>query len=55
LSEAHVRVADLMSHGIGKLTEMDNTLWLWELSEKEIPQAHAMLAEKKLLVSQAGA
>jgi hypothetical protein len=53
LSESHVRAANLFSERIGKLSELDNTLWLWELSEKEIPRAQAMLEGKKLLVSQA--
>ena len=43
LSESHVRAADLKSQGVGRLTERDNSLWLWELSESEISQAQAML------------
>jgi len=53
LSESHVRAAGLTSQAVGRLSELDNPLWLWELSESEIPQAQAMLEEKKLLVSQA--
>jgi hypothetical protein len=53
LSDSHVRAADLKSQGLGRLCELDNSLWLWELSEKEIPQAEAMLEKRKLLVSQA--
>lgn len=53
LSEPHARAAGLMSQGIGRLSELGNSLCLWELSELELPQAEAMLAAKKLLVSQA--
>jgi hypothetical protein len=53
LSEAHVRGADLLAHPIGKLSQLDASLWLWELAESEIPTAQAMLESKKLLVSQA--
>jgi hypothetical protein len=53
LSEAHVRAADLASHPIGELSQLDSALWLWELADSEIPTAQAMLEEKKLLVSQA--
>jgi hypothetical protein len=53
LSESHVRGADLLAHPIGKLSQLDASLWLWELSESEIPTAQAMLESKKLLVSQA--
>jgi hypothetical protein len=53
LSESHVRAANLTSQGIGRLSELDDSFWLWELSESEIPQAEAMLAQRKLLVSQA--
>jgi hypothetical protein len=53
LSESHVRAADLLSHPVGKLSRLDSALWLWELGEREIPEAQAMLEAKKLLVSQA--
>jgi hypothetical protein len=53
LSESHLRAADLLAHRIGKLSKLDDSLWLWQLSEEEIPQAQAMLDDKKLLVSQA--
>jgi hypothetical protein len=55
LSEAHVRSAALMSRGIGKLTELDNSLWLWELSGEEIPVAQSILESRGVLVSQASA
>jgi hypothetical protein len=55
LSEAHVRSAALMSRGIGKLTEFDNSLWLWELSGEEIPVAQSILESRGVLVSQASA
>jgi hypothetical protein len=55
LSEAHVRSAALLSHGIGKLTELDNSLWLWELSDAEISEAQRMLESRGVLVSQAAA
>jgi hypothetical protein len=53
LSEAHVRSAALLSRGIGKLTELDNSLWLWELTDSEIPEAQRMLESRGVLVSQA--
>ena len=53
LSESHVRAAVLRTSGIGRLSELDASLWLWELSESEIPKAQALLEARKLLVSQA--
>jgi hypothetical protein len=53
LSEAHVRNADLGSHGIGRLSELDASHWLWELSDDELPVAQAMLDSRHVLVSQA--
>lgn len=53
LSESHVRSAELNSRGIGRLSELGTSLWLWELSETEIPKAQALLEARKLLVSQA--
>jgi hypothetical protein len=53
LSESHVRAVNLLPQKIGTMSELDNALWLWELSEEGIPQAKAMLEDKKLLVSQA--
>lgn len=53
LSEAHVRGANLTEQSVGRLSKLDDSLWLWELSDAEIPQAEAMLEEKQLLVRQA--
>jgi hypothetical protein len=53
LSEAHVRAADLLAQPIGRLSKLDESLWLWELPESELPQGEKLLREKKLLVSQA--
>jgi hypothetical protein len=53
LSESHVRAVNLLPQKIGKMSQLDNALWLWELSDEEIPRAQAMLEDKKLLVSQA--
>jgi hypothetical protein len=53
LSEAHVRSAALLSRGIGKLTELENSLWLWELTDSEIPEAQRMLESRGVLVIQA--
>jgi hypothetical protein len=55
LSEAHLHSAALTSHGIGKLSELDRSrgLWLWELSDAEIPEAQKMLETRGILVSQA--
>jgi hypothetical protein len=36
LSESHVRGADLSSQAVGRLSELDKSVWLWELSESEI-------------------
>lgn len=54
LSEVHVRTADLEAHPIGKLSQLDSSLWLWELSDTEASAAQEMLHDKRLLVSQAG-
>lgn len=53
LSEAHVQAADLNSAQIGRLSEIEDSLWLWELSSKELPLAESLLASKGALVSQA--
>jgi hypothetical protein len=52
LSDAHVQAAQLHAHAIGKLSKLDTSLWLWELSESEIPKAEAMLRAENTLVSQ---
>jgi hypothetical protein len=52
LSDAHVQAARLHAHAIGKLSKLDTSLWLWELSESEIPKAEAMLRAENALVSQ---
>jgi hypothetical protein len=52
VSEAHIRSADLKSHGIGKFTELDGSLWLWELSAAEVPAAEELLNSQGVLVSQ---
>jgi hypothetical protein len=53
LSDAHVRAANLHAQPLGRLSRLDESLWLWELADDEIPQAEAMLEAKKLLVRQA--
>jgi hypothetical protein len=53
LSTEHVRSAALLSRGIGKLTELDSSLWLWELSDAELPEAQKILESRTVLVSQA--
>jgi hypothetical protein len=52
LSDAHLQAANLRSQTVGKLSELDPPLWLWELSESEIPKAEAMLRAENALVSQ---
>jgi hypothetical protein len=53
LSDAHLQTAHLHSQPVGKLSKLDTTLWLWELSESEIPKAESILRAKNALVSQA--
>jgi hypothetical protein len=53
LSESHVRAAGLDHREVGTLTPLDRSLWLWELSDHELPQAETLLAERNLLVRQA--
>lgn len=53
LSDAHLQTANLRSQPVGKLSELDPSLWLWELSESEIPNAEAVLRAENALVSQA--
>jgi hypothetical protein len=55
LSEAHVQAADLQSSPIGRLSRLNESLWLWELTESEIPAAEARLRDKKRLVAQLAA
>ena len=50
LSETHVRKANLESHRIGRLSQFDESLWLWELSEAELPEAERILAQENVLV-----
>jgi hypothetical protein len=52
ISNAHVSSAALTSRGIGKLTELDDSLWLWELAESEVPKALVALESRGVLVSQ---
>jgi hypothetical protein len=52
LSALHVDAADLRSSPVGKLSEIDDSLWLWELSEDEMPIAETVLRAKRLLISQ---
>lgn len=53
LSEAHVQGAELLTKPIGRLTELGDKLWLWELGPDEIRAAEERLASKNLLVQQA--
>lgn len=53
LSESHLQSADLRSLGIGRLSKLSGSLWLWELSDSEIPLVQAILESKGILVSQA--
>ena len=52
LSDAHVRSAALDSSGIGTLTKLNNGLWLWELSDAQLPLAQSWLESRRVLVSQ---
>jgi hypothetical protein len=51
LSHDHVEAAGLKTDPIGKLTPWNDSLWLWELLDEELPKARQLLAEKRLLVS----
>jgi hypothetical protein len=55
LSRAHVeapisRRRTLLTAGIGRLTPVAPNLWLWELSDQEIPAAEATLRDAGLLI-----
>jgi hypothetical protein len=55
LSRAHVeapisRRRTLFTAGIGRLTPVAPNLWLWELSDQEIPAAEATLRDAGLLI-----
>ena len=52
LSESHVQGADLQAAGLGVLSDIGPSLWLWELSPTEIPQAESWLETKGVLVRQ---
>jgi hypothetical protein len=52
LSFAHVRAAGLDSSSIGQLSKLTDSLWLWKLTDAELPEAEAMLRAKRLLVAQ---
>lgn len=52
LSEAHLKSADLRRAGLGKLSAVGGSLWLWELIPAEIPQAESWLEDKEALVRQ---
>lgn len=54
LSESHVQNADLMHCGIGSLSQLNSSTWLWELSASEIPVAEKMLEDRGVLVRQLG-
>jgi len=51
LSEAHVRRLDLPSLNIGSLSRLNRSLWLWELSESEIPIAEEVMRQKGALIA----
>jgi len=51
LSESHLKMAGLRSHTIGRLSELGQSLWLWELSDSELPLAEKLLETKGVLLS----
>jgi hypothetical protein len=52
LSEAHLQKADFLPQRIGKLSKLDSSLWLWELSDAEFPVAEELLESQGVLVRQ---
>jgi hypothetical protein len=52
LSEAHLQSAGLTSASLGRFSELDKSLYLWELSNSELPAAQAILESRRVLVSQ---
>jgi hypothetical protein len=52
LSDVHVEAADLANARLGKLSPLDDALWLWQLAPDEIAPANAWLESKGLLVHQ---
>ena len=50
LSESHLEAAGPSLWNVGKLSELGGALWLWELSESDMPVAERMLDERKALI-----
>ena len=51
LSQSHVSRADLPAQRLGQLSALDSSLWLWELTDAEIPVAQQLLRDRNALVS----
>lgn len=54
LSESHIQTAALLPCEIGNLSELDASLWLWELSDRDLPAAEEFLKARAALFNQAG-
>jgi len=50
LSTDHVNKADLINSPIGKLSQFNDELWIWELSDSERSEAEARLRAKNALI-----
>jgi hypothetical protein len=51
VSATHVENAGLRTCGIGALSQVSQSLWLWVLTDQEIPAAQIMLAAAGVLVA----
>jgi hypothetical protein len=49
LSDAHVK-APVRSVGLGKLSEIQEGIWLWELAPEQIPVAQELLDKAGLII-----
>jgi hypothetical protein len=52
LSDSHVRSAGLNTIGTGKLSKLTSSLWVWEVSDTDIPAAYDALKARGVLVGQ---
>jgi hypothetical protein len=52
LTKPHLDRVDLFSHGIGRLSEVDTSHWIWEIDEDELGTAERLLARQCALISQ---
>jgi hypothetical protein len=54
LSDAHLNTVDVGALRVGKLIQLRPSLWLWELSDSEMPEAERILKERNVLITGVG-